>query len=56
MKGIHKYSDSDSVQECVCVYVYAYVCVGGHLAALAKPTQHNIKSLETQIHKERNRL
>lgn len=35
---------------CVCV------CVGGHPAALAKPTEYDLKSPETNIHKERNRL
>ena len=38
------------------VFVNVPVCVGGHLAALASPTEYDIKSPETNIHRERNRL
>lgn len=30
------------------VNVHTLVCVGGHLAALSKPTEYNIKSPETR--------
>lgn len=38
---------------CMCLCACVRVCVGGHLVVLAKPTEYNIKSPETNIHRKR---